>query len=52
MNKHLDILEQLLIRYWNKHPLWWDNKWDTLSSSKKHTYIIHYIYNRLKYNYR
>ncbi len=50
MDKHIDILEQLLIRYWNKKPLLrWDNKWDTLSSSKKHIYINHYIYNRLKY---
>lgn len=48
MNKHLDILKHLLEWWWNKEPLWGDNKWDTLSSSKKHIYINHYIYNRLK----
>lgn len=48
MDKHINILIKLLDWYWDEKPLWWDNKWDTLSLSKKHTYINYYIYNRLK----
>ena len=45
MDKHINILIKLLKWYWDEKPLWWD----TLSLSKKHTYINYYIYNRLKY---